>query len=347
MAAIVRVQNLSHAYGDHGATKAVRDLSFQVEEGTVLGLVGPRGAGKSTVLRILATLLHPTVGEAWIGEHDVRRDIRGVRRMMGYVPDSFGVYGGMKAGDYLDFFAACYDIPKRKRTELVVALLQQVNLTNQRHEPMQRLTQEAKRRLGLARALVHAPDVLILDEPISGLGAQGRAEICDLLRSLRTAGKTIILSSPTLPEVSEICDQIGVMAAGRVAAWGTPAEIEAAARRRHETRHIRVRLAGPMEQAMATLRSMPNVQRVTSADQRTTASPAARKNGAPRSEGKTSQSQPDSRTTEMLIAFVGSDLEQTEILTRLLQAGLPVVGYQEVKPPAEDVLVQITRGAVP
>jgi len=138
-----------------------------------------------------------------------------------------------------------------------------------------------------------------------------------------------------------------VLSAGRAAAWGTPAEIEAAARRRRETRHIRVRLAGPMEQAMATLRSMPNVQRVTCADQRTTASPAARKNGAPRSGGKTSQSQPDSRTTEMLVAFVGSDLEQTEILTRLLQAGLPVVGYQEVKPPAEDVLVQITRGAVP
>jgi ABC-2 type transport system ATP-binding protein len=344
LAAIVRVQNLSHAYGAYGATKAVRDLSFQVEEGTALGLVGPRGAGKSTVLRILATLLRPTAGEVWIGEHDIRRDMRGVRRIMGYVPDSFGVYDRMTAGDYLDFFAACYDIPKRKRTDLIMALLQQVNLSNQLNEPVKRLTQEARQRLGLARALIHAPDVLILDEPISGLGAQGRAEIGDLLRSLRAAGKTIVLSSPTLLEVREICDQIGVLSAGRVAAWGTPAEIEAAARRRHETRHIRVRLAGPMEQAVSTLSSMPNVRRVTSADQGIAASPVMGKNGAPRSEDKASPSQPGSRATEILVAFVGNDLEQTEILTRLLQAGLPVIGYQEVKPPAEDVLMQIARG---
>ena len=266
--------------------------------------------------------------------------------MMGYVPDSFGVYSEMKAGDYLDFFAACYDIPKRKRQELVVELLQQVKLSNQRNEPVKRLTQEARRRLGLARALVHAPAVLILDELTSELGAQGRAEICDLLRSLRAAGKTIILSSPNLLEVSEICDQVGVMSAGRVAMWGTPAEIEAAAHRRRETRHIRVRLAGPMEQAVSTLRSMPNVQRVTAADQRTPASPAAGKNGAPRPEGKALQPPPGSRATEILVAFAGTDLEQTEILTRLLQAGLPVIGYQEVKLPVEDVLMQITRGTV-
>jgi ABC-2 type transport system ATP-binding protein len=340
---IVRVQNLSH---DYKATKAVQDLSFQVEEGTALGLIGPRGAGKSTVLRILATLLAPTAGEAWIEEHDVRRDVRGVRRMMGYVPDSFGMYGGMKAGEYLDFFAACYDIPKRKRPDVVAALLQQVNLTNQRNEPVKQLTQEARRRLSLARALVHEPKVLILDEPISGLGAQGRADLCELMNSLRAAGKTLVLSSPTLLEVKEICDQIGVLATGRVAAWGTPAEIEAAARRRRETRHIRVRLAGPVEQAVSTLHSMPNVQHVSPAGQKTTASPAAGKHEAPRSEGKTSRSHSDNRTNEILVAFTGNDLEQTEILTRLLQAGLPVVGYQEVRLPTEDVLVQVTRGTV-
>jgi len=341
LATIVRVQDLTHLYG---TVQAVQDLSFQVEEGTVLGLIGPQGTGKTSILRILATLLRPTAGEAWIGEHSVCQDPRGVRRLIGYVPNSFGVYEGMTVREYLDFFAACYDIPRRKRTEIVEALLQQVNLTHQRNERVRRLTQEAKRRLGLARALVHDPDVLILDELTSGLGAQGRAEICELLRSLQAVGKTILLSSPTLLEVSEVCSQIGVMAAGRMAAWGTPAEIEAAARRRRETRHIRVRLAGPAGEAMVMLRSMPNVQDVTSADPQATASPAAGKHGAALSEEKTSQPCSGGRTTEMLVTFMGDDLEQTEVLTRLLQAGLPVVGYQEVRPPAEDVLMQITRG---
>ncbi len=343
MAAIVRVQSLTHQYG---TIKAVQDLSFQVEEGTVLGFIGPRGAGKTTVLRILATLLRPTAGEAWIGGCSVLGDLRGARRMMGYVPDSFGVYAGMRAWEYLDFFAACYDIPKQKRTGIVESLLQQVNLTRQRNERVKRLTQEAKRRLGLARALVHDPEALILDELTSGLGAQGRAEICELLRSLRAVGKTILLSSPNLLEVSEVCSQIGVMAAGRVAAWGTPAEIEAAARRRRETRHIRVRLAGSADEAMSTLRSMPNVQDVIPADQKTMASSTAGKHGTI-SEEKTSQPCSGGRITEILVAFMGDDLEQTEILTRLLQAGLPVVGYQEVGPPVEDVLMQITRETAP
>ena len=342
MVAIVRVQNLTHHYG---AVRAVEDLSFQVEEGEVLGLIGPRGAGKTSVLRILATLLRPTAGEAWIGDYSVLTDTRGVRRMIGYVPDSSGVYKGMKTGEYLDFFAACYDIPRRKRMDTVEGLLQQVNLTHQRGERVDRLTQEAKQRLGLARALVHDPDVLILDELVSGLGAQARADIGALLHTLRAMGKTILLSAPTLRELGEVCSEIGVMAAGHMAAWGTPAEIEEAARRHRETRHIRVRLAGTADEAMSVLRGMPNVMAVTPADQQAQASLKEEKKGAVLSERQRSLPPPGNRTSEILVAFSGSDLEQTAILTRLLQAGLPVVGYQEVKPPTEDVLMNVTRGS--
>ena len=314
MTMIIETRNLTHRYGK---LTAVNDMSLQIEQGGIFGFIGPNGAGKTTTMRILSTLLRPTAGDAWVGGCSVRKDPRGVRRQIGYMPDFFGVYDEMKVWEYLDFFGACYDLPGAKRRALIDDLLQLVDLSHRRDDYVDSLSRGMKQRLCLARTLVHDPRVLILDEPASGLDPRARIEIRELLRELQAMGKTIFFSSHILLEVAEVCTTIGIVEAGSLVACGSLDEIQ----RHRRTRRVCIALTGRAEEAMALLRDAPGILDVQLARQ------------AP-------------RRFELEAGFDGDDAMQTAILTRLIQGGLPVVGFDEVKVELEDVFMQVTRGIV-
>jgi ABC-2 type transport system ATP-binding protein len=221
--AIVRTDGLVKRYD---GTLAVAGVDLEVGEGEIFGLVGPNGAGKTTTLRILATLLEPSGGEAWVADVSVRRNPDEVRRVIGFMPDSFGVYDDMKVWEYLDFFARCYGLSAPQRRRMVADLLDLVDLAPKHDAYVSALSRGMQQRLCLAHALVHDPQVLLLDEPASGLDPRARVELRELLRELRALGKTIMISSHILPELEELCTSVAIIDRGRVLASGRVADIE-------------------------------------------------------------------------------------------------------------------------
>jgi ABC-2 type transport system ATP-binding protein len=222
MTAIVEARGLVKRYP---GTLAVGGVDLEIPEGEIFGLVGPNGAGKTTMLRMLATLLLPTSGEALIAGESVTRNPQAVRRVLGYMPDSFGVYDDMKVWEYLDFFGRCYGLGAARRKRMIGDLLELVDLAAKRDAYVLSLSRGMQQRLCLAHALVHDPQVLLLDEPASGLDPRARVELRELLRELRTLGKTIVISSHILPELEELCTSVAIVDRGRVLAAGTISDI--------------------------------------------------------------------------------------------------------------------------
>jgi len=198
---VIRTEKLTKHYGD---LAALGGIDLHVEEGDLFGFIGPNGAGKTTTLRILTTLLEPTAGDAWVDGHSVWHDKDEIRGIIGYMPDSFGVYRDMTVTEYLHFFAAAYGIPSRERRGLVGGLLELTDLSYKADALIDSLSRGMQQRLGMARTLVHDPKVLLLDEPASGLDPRARIEIREILRELQRMGKTIILSSHILSELAEV-----------------------------------------------------------------------------------------------------------------------------------------------
>lgn len=198
---MIEIIDLTKRYGKF---TALDSLNLQIEKGTVFGFVGQNGAGKSTTFSILATLLAPSYGTAYINGYNVQTDTKLVRRQIGYMPDFFGVYDQLKAEEYLHFYGASYGIPLAERQKLIPQLLDLVNLTNKRDSYVDLLSRGMKQRLCLARSLIHDPEVLILDEPASGLDPRARVEMREILRELKNMGKTILISSHILPELAEM-----------------------------------------------------------------------------------------------------------------------------------------------
>ena len=241
MTGIVRATGLVKRYD---RTVAVAGLDLDIAEGEIFGLVGPNGAGKTTILRILATLLVPDQGDAEIAGASVRRNPNDVRRVIGFMPDSFGVYDDMRVWEYLDFFARCYGISAERRRRMIGDLLELVDLGSKRDAYVQGLSRGMQQRLCLAHALVHDPSVLLLDEPASGLDPRARVELRELLRELRSLGKTIIVSSHILPELEELCTSVAIVDHGQVLAHGKVAAIE---RRLRVGAVFRIRVLGERE----------------------------------------------------------------------------------------------------
>lgn len=219
---MIETKQLKKSYG---ALHALRGIDLRVDEGDLYGFIGPNGAGKTTTIRILTTLLEPSSGEASICGHSVWRSKQTIRGIIGYMPDSFGVYRDMTVVEYLHFFAAAYAIPYRDRKALVTQLLDLTDLGGKHDALIDTLSRGMQQRLGLARTLVHDPKVLILDEPASGLDPRARIEIREILKELRRMGKTILLSSHILSDLAEICNRVGILERGELVAQGTLDEI--------------------------------------------------------------------------------------------------------------------------
>ncbi len=220
---MIEIQNLTKKFGSF---TALDQLTMTVGEGVVFGFVGANGAGKSTTFSILATLLSPSSGDAFINGKSVVKEPKEVRKLIGYMPDFFGVYDQLKTDEYLDFYGACYGLSEKQRKVLIPQLLELVNLTDKRYEYVDLLSRGMKQRLCLARSLIHDPKVLILDEPASGLDPRARVEMREIIKQLKQMGKTILISSHILPELAEMCDEIGVIDRGKLIAHGNVDSIQ-------------------------------------------------------------------------------------------------------------------------
>lgn len=305
---MIEIRGLARTFGGFQALKGI-DLT--IAKGTVFGFVGPNGAGKSTTMSILATLLLPSAGYAKVGGYDVTKHPHEVRKLIGYMPDFFGVYDQFKTVEYLHFYGASYGISKKDREALIPGLLELVNLSDKADAYVDTLSRGMKQRLCLARCLVHDPELLILDEPASGLDPRARIEMREILKELKSMGKTIIISSHILPELAEMVDEIGVIEQGRIAAVGNVADIQS---RLRVNRFLHVRLAGREDEAERFLRDRPCVDRVHRED-----------NG-------------------LQIGFGGGDDEQADLLHALVEAGYRVISFSEAQTNLEDVFLEITRG---
>src|SRR6059058_4795582 len=255
---MIAVQDLTKVYGKRAA---LDHISFEVPEREIFGFVGPNGAGKTTTLRILAALLAPTEGRAFIDGADVTRDREKVHSRIGYMPDFFGVYDQLSVGEYLDFYAACYRQPKLRRQKIVDDLLALVGMADRKNQLVDTLSRGLKQRVCLARALVHDPAVLLLDEPASGLDPRARVEMREILKELQGMGKTIIISSHILPELTELCTMIGIIDHGRMRATGSVREVIA---RLTTGRRLRITVIEQKDAAIEVLTPLASVRNVES-----------------------------------------------------------------------------------
>jgi ABC-2 type transport system ATP-binding protein len=210
---------------EFGATRAVDDVSFVVEPGQVVGYIGPNGAGKTTSMRILATLDLPTAGDAFIDGFSVVDDPDLVRSRLGFMPDGFGTYSNVDRREYLDFFARAYGLAGRQRHQAVRRVMGFTRLDGIAEKPIHGLSKGMKQRLCLARAMVHDPGVLVLDEPAAGLDPRARIELRDLIGQMASEGKTLLISSHILTELAEMCDRVAIIEQGRLLATGTVEQI--------------------------------------------------------------------------------------------------------------------------
>ena len=312
MTAIVRTHGLIKRYD---RTVAVAGIDLDIAEGEIFGLVGPNGAGKTTTLRMLATLLLPSAGQAEIAGWSVTRNPDEVRRVLGFMPDAFGVYDDMKVWEYLDFFARCYGLEPAARRRMISDLLDLVDLGDKRDAYVQTLSRGMQQRLCLAHALVHDPKVLLLDEPASGLDPRARVELRELLRELRSMGKTIVISSHILPELEELCTSVAIVDHGQVLAQGRVADIEE-----------RLRFG-----AVLHVRVMLDDVGVAAARDRFAADP----------DVASAAILPDG-TIEL--GFRGDDAAAARLLASAVASGMPIVSFARAASDLEELFLQVTAG---
>ncbi len=319
MSAIIEIVDLSKQYSGQGSRKAIDHLSLNIEEGDIFGFVGPNGAGKTSTIRIIATLLQASSGDVRVAGYSARTQLRQVRKAIGYMPDFFGVYNDMLVWEYLDFFGACYNIPADQRTRLIKDLLELVDLTHRHDDPVEGLSRGMKQRLSLARTLIHDPQVLILDEPASGLDPRARVEIRQLLVELARMGKTIFFSTHILADVAEICTRVGIIEAGKLVAAGPLEELQ---QMLMPHRKVQITILAQPEEALTTFKAIPGVLSVTE----------LHSNGETRSRFE--------------VEFNGDDQALSEILASLVSKGIPVLHFNEDSRDLEEVFMLATKGLV-
>ncbi|GAB4141730.1 MAG: ABC transporter ATP-binding protein [Planctomycetaceae bacterium] len=314
----IEVRNLNRFFGP---LKAVNNVSFRAYPGEVIGFIGPNGAGKTTTMRILATLDIPTSGDAFVKGYSVVDDPDKVRKMLGFMPDSFGKYTNMNVVEYLDFYARAYGFRGDKRRDAVERVLVFTELRKLAEKSIDTLSKGMSQRLGLGRTLIHDPDVLILDEPAAGLDPRARVEVRELIHLLATElNKTVLISSHILTELGEICDSAAIIEAGRILASGTIEEIRDKQRQAagHESASVLiVRLAGDFKTQKSLerwLAEQPHISQVAISG------------------------------TSVTFAFSGSENEQHQLLCNMIQDGFAVTEFHRKSESLEDAFMQITKG---
>jgi ABC-2 type transport system ATP-binding protein len=305
---MLELRDLTKKYGE---LFAIHSINLKLEQGDVFGFIGPNGAGKTTTMRILATLLNPTWGEAYVGGYSIYTKPKEIRRIVGYMPDFFGVYDDIKVIEYLEFFAAAYRIRGPKRRQVCESVLELVELGYKREALVTSLSRGMTQRLGLARVLLHDPQVLLLDEPASGLDPRARIEIRRLLKELRAMGKTIMVSSHILPELADVCNKIGIIERGELIV--NDSVVEVLKKVRGQTK-LDIAVAGDQAAAAKLLQQSPLVNDV----------------------------KVDSAF--LTVTLVNGEHDYSELATALIQAGHKLTLFREHEIDLETAFMALTKG---
>lgn len=300
------IKNLEKSYGNF---KALNGLNLEIKKGEIFGFIGPNGAGKSTTMKIISGLLSPDSGEVYVDGIDAIKNNKALKDKIGYMPDFFGVYDNLKAIEYLEFYASIYGIIGEDARKLSMDLLELVNLKDKADAYVDGLSRGMKQRLCLARCLVHNPELLILDEPASGMDPRARYEMKGILRNLKDMGKTIIVSSHILPELVEVCTNIGIVKGGTIVCQGTVDEIMT---RAAGASPIVFTVMDKEEEAIKILKELPNISDIKVDGNKITASVS------------------------------GDDIEVCNVLKALVLKDIPVLNYSRSVGNLEDVFIQIT-----
>jgi ABC-2 type transport system ATP-binding protein len=303
----VQTTDLTRMYG---SMVALSNLNLTVNRGDLFGFIGSNGAGKTTTLRILATFLAPSSGKAEVLGHDVVRDADAVRHTIGYMPDFFGVYKDMEVTEYLDFFGACYKIPSAQREKTVNDVLELVGLTEKRGALIGALSRGMQQRLGLARVLIHDPQLLLLDEPASGLDPRARIEMMAILQELQRLGKTIIISSHILSELQTLCNRVAIIEKGKLIYSGP---VQGVRDQMSNGQVYWVLVNGDTSKAMEILKARKEVQQVEPAD------------------------------GQLKVTFA-NDIDPSFLADALVHGGVRIKGLWEDELGLEEVFLRVTRG---
>ena len=295
----------------YGGFRAVDKLCLHIGKGEIFGFVGPNGAGKTTTMKIIAGLLPATAGSVFVNNVDVIENPRILRERIGYMPDFFGVYDNLKVSEYMDFYAGAYAIPYDDRPDIIRNLLELVGLTYKEDAYVDSLSRGMKQRLCLARALIHDPEVLLLDEPASGLDPRARVEMKEILKQLKTLGKTIIISSHILSELAELCSVVGIMDHGKLQAYGSINDI---LRQMNHGRTLQLRPLAMSESLIRMLNENPNVSNLIE------------------------------NVQDCEFRFTGNDEDVARLLTDLVTRDVPVLSFHEKEGNLEEMFMQLTGG---
>ncbi|MCU0788908.1 MAG: ABC transporter ATP-binding protein [Verrucomicrobia bacterium] len=306
--AAIQTHGLTRMYG---TLAALSNLDLTVNKGDLFGFIGSNGAGKTTTLRILATFLTPTAGRALILGHDVVREADAVRHVIGYMPDFFGVYKDMEVTEYLDFFGACYKIPTARREQTVKDVLELVGLSEKKGALIGALSRGMQQRIGLARVLIHDPQVLLLDEPASGLDPRARIEMMAILQELQRMGKTIIISSHILSELQTLCNRVAIIEKGQLIYSGP---VQGVRDQVATGKVMWVRVSSDQRQAIELLQARPEVSAVEPVD------------------------------GEIKITLANDDVDHSVVADVLVRGGARLVELREDEIGLEEVFLRVTRG---
>jgi ABC-2 type transport system ATP-binding protein len=306
---------IEHLTKQYGSFTALNDLTLSLDAGQILGLIGPNGAGKTTTIKILVGLTLPTSGGATIGGVDCVKDSKRIKRLVGYMPDTFGAYDNMRVHEYLDFFGAIFGIAAPVRARRIAEVMDITGTAYMKDRFVESLSHGMQQRVGLARTLIHDPQVLILDEPVNGLDPQARIEMRDLLIQLSQRGKTLLVTSHILPELARICTRVAIMTNGSLRAFGTVEEI---GRQVSQQRTIETILISAEQVAAAAAIIRQAIE------------PGAEVVEAP---------------AEATVRFRTSrpETELTTVLARLMQAGMEVTQFREVQTDLEEAFMSFAR----
>ncbi len=303
---MITLENVKKTYGH---TNALDGLTMHIDDGAMYGFVGPDGAGKTTAIQMMCGLEFPDEGVVMVDDMEAGSNVRRLRKRIGYVPDYTGSYPNLRIIEYMDFFADCYDMTDAKIKRRIQRLLSMVGLADKQTQFMDSLSRGGQQKLSLARALIHDPKILILDEPTAGLDPSTRFEFRQIIANLADSGKTIIISSHILNEISELCTDIGIIDQGQLVMEG---KIEDVLDQVNASNPIIISIAGNLSSALQTLRSDRMVRSVSI------------------------------RNNDLLITYSGSDRDESNLLKKLIEAGVSVRGFHREKGNLESLFMQLT-----